>query len=208
MGGIDLAVGALAMGALTAATTLVQSEQGRKQQKAQADTAKAQADIQRKQAELAGQQGRIEAENLDQQKSLLRREFNAGQARNRSLLGAGNVDMASGSALDVSMGNINRFAADVGENAYQKALKEWETDYTVKNLLYEADMYDAQSSYLKKSAGNFGTSLLTAGISGVMAGLGTYAMGGGFAPEKTLGEAAKQTAESSKALNPLATMAN
>ncbi len=170
---------ALTMGGLSAASTLLGAEQQRKQQKAQASALEGRAEMTRRQAELTAQQGRLEAETIDRRKSDLRREFERMQGRNRSLLAAGNVDMTSGSALDVSHGNINRFAADVGENAYQKALKEWETAQNVKNLAYEADVYDAQSSYLRKSAGNFGTSLLTAAISGVGTGLGAYAAGGG-----------------------------
>jgi len=169
----------LVMGGLAAGSSLLGSAQQQSQARAQAKAMSAQAAATRQQAELEAQKGRVEAENIDRQKSALRRDFEAAQGRNRSLLAAGNVDMTSGSALNVSIGNINRFADDIGENAYQKSLKEWETAQNVKALNYQADVYDAQSSYLKKSAGNLGTSLLTAGISGVTAGLGGYAMAGG-----------------------------
>ena len=169
----------LVAGGLSAASSLAGAEQQRRRQKAQASALASQADMTRRQADLAERQGRVEAEGVDRRKSALRREFEAMQGRNRSLLAAGNVDMTSGSALDVSLGNIDRFAEDVGENAYQRALKEWETSENVKALNYQADAYDAQGSYLRRSAGNLGTSLLTATLSGVASGLGAYSMSGG-----------------------------
>lgn len=169
----------ITMGALTAANALASSQQQAQQQKAQGSALQAQAAQVRQQASLEAQRGRVEAENHDRQKSALRREFQEAQGRNRSLLAAGNVLMDSGSARDVSLGNIDRFAADVGENAYQKALRQWETAQSVKNLDYQAATLDAQGSYLKKSAANLGTSLLTAGLTGLSAGLGTYGMAGG-----------------------------
>lgn len=170
---------ALTAGGLTAANTFAASRQQAAQQKAQGKALQAQADVARQQAEMTAEKGRIEAEAFDRQKSELRREYEAVQGRNRSLLAAGNVDMSSGSAQDVSLGNIDRFAADVGENAYQKALKGWETAQEVKNLNYQAASLDAQGGYLKKSAGNLGSSLLTAGLSGITSGLGMYGMAGG-----------------------------
>lgn len=176
-----LAIGGLT-GGLTAINSFAASRLQAAQQKAQGQALQAQANVTRQQAAITAEKGRIEAENFDRQKSALRREYEDIQGRNRSLLAAGNVDMGSGSALDTGMGNIERFASDVGENAYQKALKEWETAQAVKNLAYQADMYDAQGSYLKKSAGNVGTSLLTAGLSGLSTGLGMYNMAGGKLP--------------------------
>ena len=170
---------ALTVGGLTAAGSLANAQTQAAQQRAQADALQAQSSAARQQAAIQRQKGEIEAQNYDRQRSQLRRQFEETQGRNRSLLAAGNVDMSSGSAQDVSLGNIERFAADVGENAYQKALKEWETAQEVKNLSYQAAALDAQGSYLKKSAGNLGTSLLTAGLSGLTSGLGTYTMAGG-----------------------------
>ena len=158
-----LAIGGLT-GGLTAINSFAASRLQAAQQKAQGQALQAQANVTRQQAAITAEKGRIEAENFDRQKSALRREYEDIQGRNRSLLAAGNVDMGSGSALSTSIGNMERFAADVGENAYQKALKEWETAQEVKNLTYQADMYDAQGSFLKKSAGNLGASLLSAGL--------------------------------------------
>ncbi len=168
----------LVMGGLSAASSLAGSVAQSRQQKAQAAAMSAQADMTRQQAAIEAQKGRIGAENTERQKSVLRRDFEELQGRNRSLLAAGNVDMTSGSALDVSLGNIRRFAQDMGENAYQKALKEWETAQNVRSLRYRADSHDARSSYLKRSAGNLGTSLLSATLSGMSAGLAGHAGAG------------------------------
>lgn len=179
--GSALTIG-LAMGGLSAATSLLGAEQERNQRMSQASALENQALATRRQAELAAQKGRLEAEDIDRRKSVLRREFESVQGRNRSLLAAGNVDMGSGSALDVSLGNIGNFAQDWSENQYQKQLKEWETRQNLKSLNHQAEVYDAQGSYLRSSAGNLGTSLLTAGISGLISGLGGYSMAGGRLP--------------------------
>lgn len=133
----------------------------------------AQAEATRKQAQRAAMQGKSEAERIDAQKSQLRRQFNEAQGRNRASLGAGNVDMASGSAMDVAEGNINRLGEEMAENAYNVALKRWETTEQTNALKHQADVYDAQGSYLKRTAGNLGTSLLTGLFQGGM----TYGMG-------------------------------
>ena len=151
MGAMSAMAIGIATAAMTALSSFSQSQQQSQQQKEQASALQAKASATRKQT---ARKGRVEAENYDRQKSALRREFQETQGRNRSLLAAGNVDMGGGSALDVSLGNIERFAADVGENAYQKALKQWETAQEVKNINYQAATLDAQGSYLKKTAGN------------------------------------------------------
>ena len=176
--GASLTMMSLVAGGLSAVSSFVGAEQQRRQQKAQASALASQADMTRRQADIAKQKGRVEAENIDRQKSALRRDFEAMQGHNRSLLAAGNVDMGSGSALDVSLGNIDRFAGDMGENAYQRALKEWETSENVNALHYQADSYDAQSSYLRKTAGNFMTSLLTSSLNGLAAGVGASGSAG------------------------------
>ena len=76
-------------------------------------------------------------------------------------------------------------------------LPSLETAQEVKNLTYQADMYDAQGSFLKKSAGNLGSSLLSAGLSGLSSGLGMYGMAGGklsslFGSGSGAGSAAQQ----------------
>lgn len=156
----------IATAVLATASSVISSEQQRLQQNAQGEAMEAQATIQRQQAQLAQQRGDIEARNIERQKRQLRRDFEQAQGHNRSLLGAGNVDMTSGSALDVSLGNIDRFATEMGENAYSAALKKWETAEQVKAMNYQADVYDAQGSYLQSSSGSFGTSLLKGVITG------------------------------------------
>lgn len=176
--GSALTIG-LVSGGLSALSTFGSSMAQGQQQRNQAAAMEAQASQTRAQAEVEAQKGAIEAETIDRQKSKIRREFEELQGRNRATLGAGNIDMTSGSALDVSQGNINSFAEDMGENHYQKFLKQWETDQNVKTMNWQADQYDANSSYLKRTADNFGTSLLKAALGGAATGLGSYVMAGG-----------------------------
>ena len=176
-------MGALTLGLAAGGVSLLTSFAGEQskaaQQRMQADQLATQADATRKQAKLEGARGEAEAYEQDLQKRRIRREFQDLQAANRVRLGAGNVDMTSGSALDVSLGNINRFADDMGENHYQKALRLWQGGETAKNLRYQADAYDANASYLKRTAGNLGASLLTSLISGASSFGSVYTMAGG-----------------------------
>lgn len=176
--GSALSIG-LTLGGLSALGSFANSQSQAAQQRAQAAAYATQAEQTRNQARYQQEKGRIEAENIDRQKSQMRRDFEQLQGRNRSLLAAGNVDPTSGSAMDVQLGNIEMFANDIGENAYQKALKEWETREQVKQTQYQADIYDAQSSNLERTAGNIGQSLLTAGLSGASGFLSGYTMAGG-----------------------------
>ena len=162
--------------AFSAMSSFAQSRVQASQARAQAATMEAQGELLRKQASLVQQRGEIEARAIDRRKLELRRAFQDLQGRNRANLGAGFVDMSSGSPFEVSEGNIQRFADDRGENAYAVALKRWETQQQVNAMNYQADMYDAQSSYLSRSGNNLFGSLLQAG----MAGFGSYAMLGGF----------------------------
>ena len=168
--------GAIANSAISTVTTTMQAEKARNQQLAQASAMEAQGDLLRKQAQLQAQKGEVEARAIDRQKRVIRRQFEGLQGRNRANLGAGNVDMSSGSAALVSEGNIQRFAEDMAENAYAAALKRWETDTAVKNTQYQAEQYDAQSSYLKDTAGNLLSSLLL----GQLAGASAFFGGGGM----------------------------
>ena len=182
MGSLEALPLALVAGGLTAAGSLASSQTQAAQQRAQANALQAQANASRQQADIQRQKGEIEAQGYDRQREQLRRQFRETQGRDRSLLAAGNVDMGSGSALDVSLGNIDRFAADVGENAYQKALARWDAEQQAKTLDFRADTYDARSSYLNRAANNIGASLLTAGLSGLNSGLRFYRMAGGDLP--------------------------
>lgn len=172
-------IAGLVMAGLSGFSALASAETKRNQQRNQAAAMEQRAEQVRRQAALEQERGRLEAEKIDRQKRDIRRKFNEVQGHNRSMLAAGNVDMASGSALDVSLGNIDRFAADMGENAYERALKIWEGNEAKKNLNYQADAMDANASYMKRTAGTIGTSLLTAGMSGAMGFASGYSMFGG-----------------------------
>lgn len=177
MGAMTLALAAGGLSALSAAANV--SSQNR-QAKYQAELAGAQADAARNQAKVTAEQGRIEAENLDREKSALTRQYADLQAANAAAFGALGVDMSSGSALDIMEGNASRYAQNVGENRYQKAVSEWATRQNVNSALTGAKNYDSQASYYRSTVQGLGSTLLTAGLSGLTSGLGAYAMAGGF----------------------------
>lgn len=177
MGGA-LGIG-LALGGLSALTSFAGAERSRDSQLAQASQARSQADAIRAQAATDRAQAEAEARDIDRRKIQLRREFAEKQSRNRALLGAGNVDTASGSALDVAYGNIDALASDLGDNAYQRALKIWEGKTREQNLNYQARTQDANASWLTQSAGNIGTSILTGAISGAGGFAQGYSLAGG-----------------------------
>lgn len=166
MGGA-MTLGLLA-GGLSALTSYANDQQQARQYSAQADAARAQA----KQAQMKGE---LEAQEIERRKTELRRQYQETQSHNRSMLAAGNVDMTSGSAAQVSEGNINRFAIDVGENVYGKALKNWETKYNVGVLNNQADNLESMAS--AKSA--FVPSILNAAISGAGSFASAYSLAGG-----------------------------
>ncbi len=171
---------ALAAGGLSALSAAANVSSQNRQAKYQAELAGAQADAARNQAKVTAEQGRIEAENLDREKSALTRQYADLQAANAAAFGALGVDMSSGSALDIMEGNASRYAQNVGENRYQKAVSEWATRQNVNSALTGAKNYDSQASYYRSTVQGLGSTLLTAGLSGLTSGLGAYAMAGGF----------------------------
>lgn len=158
------------MGGLSAASTLVGGAAADRQQNAQRQ---AQADALQQQAKLTQEQGRIEAENISGQRSRIRREYESIQGQNRVALGAGNVDLSSGSAMKVQEGNSLRFADDIGENEYNRLLSQWSTNEKVKQT-------QAQADYYSQTVNNSGVNLLTAGLTGLQAGLSGYSLAGGI----------------------------
>ncbi|MFG6376587.1 MAG: hypothetical protein K1W05_11845, partial [Desulfovibrio sp.] len=53
------------------------------------------------------------------------------------------------------------------------------TNYNLRTAQRQSDQYDANASYLKKTAGNLGTNLLTAALAGTASGLTSYIGAGG-----------------------------
>lgn len=191
MGAMTLA---LAAGGLSALSAVASTNAQNRQAKYQANVAEAQAAQARNQAKITAEQGRIESENLDRERNALTRQYADLQAGNTAAFGALGVDMSSGSALDIMKGNASRYAQDVGENRYQKAVGEWATRQNVNSALTSAQNYDNQASYYRSTVQGLGSTLLTAGLAGLTSGLGTYAMAGGFGASSGLpvaGSAAK-----------------
>lgn len=178
--GFDPITLAIAAGGMAAVSSIANTNAQNKQAEYQASVAEAQASQARNQAKITAEQGRIESENIDRQRNALTREYADLQAGNVASFGALGVDMSSGSAMDILKGNASRYAQDVGTNRYQKAVSEWSTRQNVNSALTTAQNYDAQASYYKSTVQGLGSTLLTAGLSGLTSGIGTYAMAGGF----------------------------
>ena len=177
MGAMTLA---LTMGGLSALSSIASTSQQNRQAQYNKKMAEAQAQAARNQAKVTAEKGRIEAENLDRERNSLTRQYADLQAGNVASFGALGVDMSSGSAMDVLSGNASRYAGDVGLNRYQKAVNQWETDENVKASLTNAANYDAAASWYGNSVKGRGSTLLTAGLSGLTSGIGAYATAGGF----------------------------
>ena len=171
---------ALAAGGLSAVSSIVSTSQANRDAKYQAQAAEANARAARNQAKITAEKGRIEAENIDRERSALTRAYADMQAGNAASFGALGVDMSSGSAADVFAGNASRYASDVALNSYQKNVADWETRQNVNAALTNAANYDNQASYYKSTVQGLGSTLLTAGLAGLTSGLGVYSMAGGF----------------------------
>lgn len=170
----------LIMGGLNAAGSLLQASRQNAELNAQAANAEQQARNYELMAKETADKGRVEAAQIDAQKSRLRRAYNETQGRNRSLLAAGNVDMTSGSAADSESGNVEMFAADMGDNAYNRILKEWETANNKARLEASAGAYHDQASSLRSQAsGSWLPSLLNTAISGASGFASGYSLAGG-----------------------------
>lgn len=175
------AAAAIAATVITATSSYIQSQAKNRQLEYQSAVARANAQALRNQAEAERISGVAQKEAAELRRSELTKQYRSQQGSNISLLSASGVDVSSSSAQNLLTGNALSYASDVGENAYQAELTQWESDYKRKNLLWQADVQDSQASYLSSTVSGLGTSLLTAGLSGAGAGLGTYAaFGGGF----------------------------
>lgn len=171
---------ALTMGGLSALSSLSQTRQRNIQARSQQAQMEANAQAARNQARITAEQGRIEAENLDRERSALRREYADAQAGAAASLGALGVDMSSGSAAALMQGNASRFAADVGANLYQKSVSAWATRQNVRAQEANARNFENTADWYGSTASNLGQSLLTAGLSGLASGISAYSSAGGF----------------------------
>lgn len=176
MGALSLG---LAAGGLGMLGSVAASETANTRQRMQASQLEAQSAVARRQAELTRQQGEQDAYETGRKRSQIRRQFQELQSANNVRLGAGNVDMTSGSAEAVSLGNINRFANDMGENSLERATRLWQAQENARMQDWQADALNANSSYLRRTAGNLGTSLLTGMINGASSFASVYTMAGG-----------------------------
>jgi len=155
-------------------------EAQRKQAEYQAAVARNNAVLGQQQADLERRKTEIAQRGIDEEKKRVKREYSSAAGENRSILAAGNLDITSGSALDLLEGNYNRFADDMGEMEYQKALTGWEGERQAQLHEYGASSGLSQASFLESTAGSVGQSVLTGGLSAGKELAGAYVATGGF----------------------------
>lgn len=166
---------AVIVAAAVAAQAFMQSEGERAQKLHESSVVRANAVAMRQQAEVERKKGEYEQRTIDSQREAMRRDYADSAGSNRALMAASGVDISSGSAQDVLVGNADRFASDIGENRLAHAWAGWESRHKVAVANWQADVQDNQANWLKKTSGSLGKSLLGAAIKGV----GTYAAAGG-----------------------------
>lgn len=176
------------VGGITALSEFSSAEAARANQKYQANVAASNAAAMRQQAELTRVKMQADQRALDRQREALRRDYEAEAGSNRALLAAGGVDITDGSAADVLIGNADRFATDVGENRLERAWVGWTGNREAQLQDWQGDMYDSQASYLRRTAGSLGKSLLSSFAKGTVAGVGTYMAAGGTFGMKAAGD--------------------
>lgn len=171
---------AIVAGLFQGLQTFISSESARKNSLYQASDLNANAEGKRQQADIQEKRTEVEQRAKSREQEKLKQAYKEFAGENRSLIAAGNVDMTSGSALDILEGNANRYADDLGELEFDKEMIGWTGRREAQILEWEGDVMDSQASYLRSTAGSLGTSLLSGAFSGAMSGLSTYGMGGGF----------------------------
>jgi hypothetical protein len=165
---------------ISAVSAFSQMEAQRKQQEYQAKVAKANATAKQQQALLTRKKTEVAQRAVDEEKKDVKRNYESAAGTNRSLLAAGNLDLTSGSALDLLEGNFNRFADDMGELEYDKALKGWEGSREAQLQEFEADVDLSKASFLSSAAGSTGDSLLAGGLAGGSSFASSFASSDGF----------------------------
>jgi len=175
---------------VSAMGTFQQLEAKRRQQEHQADVMRANALAKEQQAEIVRAKGELQRRAVDREKIDAKRKYRAQAGMNIAMLN--NVDFSSGSPLAMMEGNLNRFADDMGEFEYKKDLVSWETGRASDVKEWEADVMGSQASFLDRTAGSLGKSLLMSGLQGTASYFGAKSMigGGGAAAAATAAPAA------------------
>lgn len=180
--GMDPLTLGLTLGGVSAAGSLLSGIGQSQQQIANAKSQQAQAQALRDSARQQADASQVELENIDRQRAQMRRSYEHIKGSNAVSLGAGNVDLSSGSALDVAEGNLNQYASDIGENAYTRALREWESKTRLAQTNWEADNLESNARAMKRQANNIVPTLLQTGLSGINGFLSGYSWGGKLNP--------------------------
>ena len=154
------------MAAVSAGQAFMQSERQRARMRAEADAARNSALAARQQAQVELQKGEMNTRRIDAERDELRRDYERQAGPKRSLIASGNVDISSGSAADSLLGDADLFAEDLAANRHKRSLAEWEAGEAARRAAWQADGLDAHASWLGRSAGGLGDSLLSAGLAG------------------------------------------
>jgi hypothetical protein len=173
-----LAIGAIVVGLVSAFSAFQQSEAQRQQQEYEAAITRNNAIAKDQQAELVRQRTEADRIAADKEKHKVKRKYLDAAGTNMSLIASKNVAL-TGSALDLLEGNLEIFADDMGEMEFQKELNTWTGRREAQVLDFEAETLRSNASFLERTAGSVGQSLLTGGIAGLTGGFSAFSAGGG-----------------------------
>lgn len=165
---------------VSAISAFSQAETARRDKEYKAKIARNNALAKQQQADATRKKTEVAMRAKDEEQKKLKRTFRSAAGTNKSLLAAGNVDITTGSALDLLEGNYNRFADDMGEIEYQKELTGWEGRREAQLQDFQADVELSNASFLEQTAGSTGSSLLAGALSGAGSFASSYASAGGF----------------------------
>ena len=142
-------------------STLIMQEEAAANQRRMANY---QADM----AETQARQARYEADNTRKlaryEAGSMRRDFLRAQGEQRSLLAAGGVSMADGSAMDVLLDNASEARRREELRLYQGEMDAWRTENQSRSLLADVGLNRMQASQSRVSGWTYaktGTSFMS-----------------------------------------------
>ena len=186
---------------ISAISVYASSESNRRQQEYASDVAKKNAMASDQEAALLRKQTEIARQAADRDKTKTKRAYISAAGTNMNLITGGNVDPSSGSALALLEGNLNRYADDMGELEYDKELATWTGNRQAQIKDWEADMGFNNASFLSRTAGSVGQSLLTGAAAGASSYYGAKSAAGSSAAPTVAGTKLKQVSPSKGTFN-------
>ncbi len=169
-------------------TQASQAAQASQQSAYDAEVARLNAQSALQDAKLEEYKASVEQLRLQTEKEQVRKGYNQEKGRNVSTMASANIDLSSGSALDLLQGNANEFAEDMGTQKYNQILADWEAEQAVNNYIYQskqlessANMLDIDAEYLSgmssvysSMASNTKASLFASLLNGAGGALSNY----------------------------------